>query len=498
MAPKSMIIIGAGLAGLATGCYARMNGYEARIFELHNIPGGVCTDWQRKGYTFDGCIHFLMGCLPSDSTYRLYQETGALKATQFKTRKGFNSLVSDKTGQSLAVTDDLDQLARDMKELAPEDEAVIDEFINGCKSMQDFDLGLPKPRELMGVLDNIKLLWDMRGHLKDFGRYSVPVCEFAKKIKDPFLRDCINYMFLPEMPLVVLFMFLGQLSAGKLGYIEGGSRKFAEAIAASFESQGGEITYRAEVEEILVENDRAVGVRLVDGSEYKADVVVSAADGHSTIFQMLKGRYIDREIQARYDKWPLFAPIVTVSFGVAGKFPDQLHTQTLLFEEPVNISGKEITGLMVRIFDYDSSLAPAGNTVVQVIYETDYDYWINIRQDRSRYDGEKAAAARFVLAKLEALLPGIESRVEVTDVATPYTFWRYTRNYRGAYEGWLMTPEMLKGGLPKTLPGLANFYMAGQWVEPGGGIPSALYSGRNVLQIICDKDGKQFVSNIIP
>ena len=48
--------------------------------------------------------------------------------------------------------------------------------------------------------------------------------------------------------------------------------------------------------------------------------------------------------------------------------------------------------------------------------------------------------------------------------------------------------------MSKTLPGLENFYMAGQWVEPGGGMPTAALSGRNAIQIICKKDRKTFVT----
>jgi phytoene dehydrogenase-like protein len=58
---KSIIIIGAGIAGLSTGCYVKFNGYDAVIFELHNKPGGVCTSWQRKEFVFDYCIHNLPG-----------------------------------------------------------------------------------------------------------------------------------------------------------------------------------------------------------------------------------------------------------------------------------------------------------------------------------------------------------------------------------------------------------------------------------------------------
>ena len=60
---KSVLIIG---AGLASGCYAQMNGYRSRILEMHTVPGGVCTAWKRAEYTFDSCIHHLPGRRPLD------------------------------------------------------------------------------------------------------------------------------------------------------------------------------------------------------------------------------------------------------------------------------------------------------------------------------------------------------------------------------------------------------------------------------------------------
>jgi phytoene dehydrogenase-like protein len=55
---------------------------------------------------------------------------------------------------------------------------------------------------------------------------------------------------------------------------------------------------------------------------------------------------------------------------------------------------------------------------------------------------------------------------------------------------------MLGKGMSKTLPGLENFYMIGQWVEPGGGVPTAAMSARNVLQIICHRDKRPFATSI--
>jgi phytoene dehydrogenase-like protein len=82
----------------------------------------------------------------------------------------------------------------------------------------------------------------------------------------------------------------------------------------------------------------------------------------------------------------------------------------------------------------------------------------------------------------------------MTDVATPLTFWRNARSWRGAFEGWLPTPESFFGHVDKTLPGLNAFYMAGQWVEPGGGVPTALLSGRHAVQIACNDIGRAFAS----
>jgi len=80
MANKSIIIIGAGLAGLSAGCYAQMNGYHAHIYENHDKPGGVAAWWERQGYLIDGGIHFLMGAKPGQPTHNMYRELGTAQA----------------------------------------------------------------------------------------------------------------------------------------------------------------------------------------------------------------------------------------------------------------------------------------------------------------------------------------------------------------------------------------------------------------------------------
>ncbi len=471
---KSMIIIGAGLAGLSTGCYARMNGYKTHIFEHHTVPGGLCTAWRRKGYTIDGCIHFLIGCRPNSPFYSVCQELGVLKNNSFRIIKEFSSFLDEKTGQSLVVTSDLERLAADMKQMAPEDKGTTDEFITACQAVLGIMIG-HKP-EMMEFLK----------------KYNISVADFAKRFKNPLLRWYITNMCLPEMPVYSMFMILGLLAVGQLGVLEGGSLNLSLAIAERYRELGGEVTYGAFVEEILVESNSAVGIRLADGTVHRADVIVSAADGYSTIFQMLGGKFVDRSIQERYDQWPLFTPLHIISFGVNRQFPGEPPEKIILLKENINTGGKNVDGFRLRIFNHDPSLAPEGKTVVQAELYTDFDYWYNLQEKRDLYDARKEKLANDVLHRLEGLYPGISSQVEMTDVATPYTFWRYTRNRRGSWEGWLPTPETVRTVIPNTLPGLANFYMAGQWVIPAAVVPQVLSSGRGLVQILCEQEGRKF------
>ena len=500
MADKSIIIIGAGLAGLSTGCYAQMNGYRSRIFEHHAQPGGVAAAWKRGDYTIDGGIHFLMGHRPGQSTYRLYEELGTAQANRFLDMPLYGRFLDEASGRSLEVTADLDRLANELKAVSPDDSRIIGEVIAGARAMHGMDMGemgLSEPPELTGWLGRAGQMWKMRRMLKYFGgKYARPAAEYAQGARDPFLRWFLENLFLPEVPVWFALMLVALVADGQMGLLEGGSLGFVLPIGKRYKDLGGQVTYSATVEKILVENDTAVGVRLADGSEHRADIVVSAADGYSTIFKMLDGRYVSEKIKARYKDWKLVRPMVMVSFGVAREFAGEPWLSMMRLERPLVAANQTVGNIVIRIFNYSDKFAPKGKTVVQAAFETEWDWWYELQNDRPRYEAEKERVAADMLQRLDAHYPGISSQVEVADVATPCTTWRYTLNHKGAYEGWLPTPKAIRTQVEKTLPGLANFYMAGQWVMPGGGVPPCLYSGRHVVQILCHRDGKPFLTEV--
>lgn len=500
MANKSIIIIGAGVAGLSAGCYGRMNGYDTRIFEMHNIPGGLCTSWQRKGYTIDGCLHWLVGSARESSMYKIWKELGAIQKPTIVNHDEFMR-VEGPDGRTFTLYTDIDRLERHMLEIAPEDKNVIKEFIEGIRACTHFEWPVDKAPELYGIVDGLKFLTKMFPSMLRFRKWNlISTQDFAARFKDPLLRQAFSVIWLPEFPMLFMLMTLAWMHKKEAGYPVGSSLEFARSIEKRYRDLGGEIQYNSRVTKILVENNRAVGVRLEDGSEHKADYIISAADGYTTIFDMLEGRYADKTIRGYYDNLPIFPPLVHVALGVNLPFKEIPHTVLGInfpLDQPITIAGKEWRRMGVHFYNFDPTLAPEGKTVVKAMFLSDYAYWKSLLEDMDRYNAEKEHIADLVVAALDRRFPGLASHVEMRDVATPITFHRYTGNWQGTFEGWMITPKTHSLRMSKTLPGLDNFYMVGQWVEPGGGLPPSAFSGRNVIQILCKRDKKIFFTTVL-
>lgn len=500
MTEKSIIIIGAGIAGLSAGCYAQMNGYKSRIYELHNKPGGLCTAWKRKGYTVDLCIHWLTGSNLKSGMYRYWQEIGLIKDRQIIDLDEFIR-VEGKDGKTLIIYSDLDRFEKHLLELAPEDEPFIKEFIATARRFVVFDVPVDTPPGISGVMRSISTIFKilpLLGLMRKWSKLNMP--DFGARFKNPFLRETFTNLWYPEFAAVGFLMTIAWLHNRSAGYTIGGSQPMSDAVEKRYLDLGGSIFYNSPVEKILVENKCAVGVRLKNGTEERADIVISAADGHATIFDMLNGVYIDDKIRGYYQNYSVFPPILYIGLGINRSFDDMpkvISGQKIPLSEPIEIAGRKVDYLDTRLMNYDPTLAPPGKTVMTLMIPTSYDYWKSLYQEPERYKAEKEKVALAVIDRLDKRYPGLAAQVEMADVATPVTIERYTGNWKSSWEGWLITPKNFMTQMSKTLPGLKNFFMVGQWVSPGGGLPGGAMTGRGVLQMICKLDKKKFTTSIL-
>ncbi len=487
---KSIIIIGAGIAGLSAGCYGQMNGYKTTIFESHDLPGGLCTSWKRGGYTFDGCIHWLVGSSQNNDFYRIWEELGAVQQRQMVNHEEFLR-IEGKEGKTLILYCDADRLETHLKALAPEDAETIEELTEAIRQFAR----LPVPLDT-GLLNNLKLVGKMLPILKYFIRYGkISTQAFADRFKNSFLKESFASIFnIPDFPMIALLMTLGFKHSQAAGYPIGGSLSFAKSIERRYLNLGGDIQYNSRVAKIITENNRAVGIQLANGTVHRADVVISAADGHATIFDMLNGEYTDEEILSNYQELPIFQPLIQVSLGIGKDFSREPHSLTFPVTDPLHIAGELRPTISMKHYCYDPTMAPAGKSSIVISFTSNYDYWQKLVYGSEAYEAEKEHILTQVVSVLEERFPGIKEHVEVTDVATPLTFERYTSNWQGSMEGWLITTGTLRKRIPNTLPNLKNFYMIGQWVQPGGGLPPAAKSGRDMIKFICKEDRREFTT----
>lgn len=499
MTPASVdiTIIGAGIAGLAAGCYAQMNGYRTQIFELHSLPGGLCTAWERQGYTFDGCLQYLFGSGPGQPFYRLWEELGAVQGRRFVHHQELMR-ITEPGGKTLIVYTNPDRLESHLQALSPADAQLIGDLCAGIRAFTRFDLSRlqQQPRALMGPAVWGRLGLEMLPFARPLAQWRrLSALEFGNCFRDPFLRRAVPQMFTwSRIPLIVGISLLAYMHNQNAGFPVGGSLQFAQAIERRYLSLGGVIHYSSQVERVLVEQDRAVGVRLYNTEEFRSKRVISACDGRGTLFNLLQGQYLNRPLKRLYQgQLPLHSQL-QVSLGVNRDLSAEPHWVTHLLDDPVLIAGETRFEIEAKHYCFDPSLAPLGKSVVIAALPTPYQYWQRI-YGRSFYASQQVQESSLLIEQLEQIYPGLRADIEVVDVATPITYERYTGNWQGSSCGWLLTKQTLfrmLTGIRKTLPGLGGFYMIGQWVEPGGSVPVVAMSGRNIIQQICAEDQKRF------
>ena len=495
---KNVIVVGAGIAGLSAGSYACMNGFKTTIFEMHKIPGGLCTAWKRKGYTFDISMH-LVTASRTGIFNRMWRELGIAESTEFHYHDHLNRV--EGKGKSLTYSTDRKKVEEQMLEISPDDAPLIKELAGLLFGRDMLDAATLKPAELTNMADKLRSLPYILPMIKIFRRYSGKTLqEFAAKFKDPFLRDAVRFVAdtpgwpMPGLPMIILSGFMNS-AVIKSGVPLGGSQQAVSKTADLFTKLGGKIRYGSHVSNLIVENNRVKGITLDNGEEHLADYIIWAADGHTLLFDILKEKYLNECLREMYSSWIPVKPLVHVMIGVNRDFSSEPHCTIFEADNPPVIAGRERKWIFILHHSFDPSMAPAGKSAVEVWYETDYDYWEKLSADRQKYEAEKKSIADLTISQLEKKYSGFASQVEVIDVPTPMTYKRYTGNWKSSPDGWYITNSNFQNMEPvHTVPGLDGIFMAGQWTAPYTGTVIAALSGRQAVHLLCKNENRKFTT----
>ncbi len=453
------------------------------------MAGGVAACWKRKGFLIDGGIHFVLRPNPKNSLYKLYSAVGIDNPDLYETMQDFGRYVDEASGTSIVIHKDLGLLADYVRKNSPEDAKFFDNIVECARGISKFDtygVGMEYPPELSTFRTKMGMMWSMRKVFKYYGkRYDMPMSTYTSAVKAPWLKWVLDYLFTPDVPAWFVFSLLGELERGHWGYIKNGSKSFVDAIEKKYKSLGGDIRFHSPVTKILVKDGKACGVKLKDGKEQLADYVISAGDGYTTLYKLLEGKYVTEQLEHRYKTWPVCKPFMFVSFGLNRDLSKETPYNTIALDQPLKYgNGMQTNAIFLRITNFSKVFAPPGKSVLQVEFESEWEYWDKLRNsNRQEYMKQKQELASAALVKLEKHYPGITQQVEMTDVATPATTQRFTMNKNGSWGGFEMTAGGLRDDRERVLPGLRNFYMAGQWALSGGVTP-CLFSGKHAVDLI--------------
>ncbi|MGD0710384.1 MAG: NAD(P)/FAD-dependent oxidoreductase [Bacteroidales bacterium] len=500
-------IIGSGISGLSLGCYLQMNGYETAIYEKHSQPGGLCASWKKSEYTFDGCLHWILGSGKESSFYKLWSQLLDMESIEFISHEvsvaiELNNNCNKYGDNVFRLYTNIDRLKAYLIDLAPEDKRMIQGMVRLMRVMQKY--------ELPPMIDNIPQLQTLRQkmamitYLPFIFQYlkwkKVTNYSFARKLKNPFLKEAFELLFDgDDINLLAMTMPLAFYDKKSAGYPVGGSAKFAGRIADKYESLGGKIHCSKGIKKIIVEDNIAKGILLNDDTPVYSDITISTADWHFTVFDALEGKYVNDKILelVALKKLQVYPSIMLVSLGVARSFKEQPH----FFRFPMKNEYRSPDGTVYKrieahIYHYDPTLAPEGKTIIVMsFYSRNGEFWINLRNnDRAEYNRCKSDFAAAMIHILDEKIGGVKESIEETDVATPATYQRYTGNWKGSAQGWFPAKNPVAASpITIDLPGLKNFYYTSHWSTPGGGLPTVLKSSHDLAQKLCLKHKTKFM-----
>ncbi len=485
-----IVVIGSGIGGLCCGALLAKQGYQVTICESHSIPGGAAHGFERNGFYFDSGPSLYSGLSYSPSANPLrqvldilgeelpcvtYKTWGCcLPEGNFKTAVGneqFCQVLSKLRGpQTVEEWRKLQAVMQPLKAAA----------IAIPPAALRFDLGVirtvaPFASSWVQQVGNVLRLTGPFSRIMD------------GVIHDPFIRNWMDLLcfLLAGVPAdsisaaEVAFMFADWYRPGvMLDYPVGGSAALVEALLRGLKRYGGTLKLNAHVKQIIVKNQRAVGVELQDGTVIQArQAVISNLSVWDLLKQFPKDAVSPRWMQQR-QQTPECESFMHLHLGIDGaNLPADLACHYIVVKDwnlgvtaPQNLVLISIPSLL------DPDLAPPGKQVIHVYTPGNepYDLWQGMNRRSPEYAQQKEKRAEVMWQALERIIPDIRQRCEVTLVGTPLTHERFLRRHRGSYGPAIRAGEALFPG-PKTP--LAGLYCCGDSTFPGIGLPAVAASG---------------------
>ncbi|MCF6445995.1 phytoene desaturase [Nereida sp. MMG025] len=488
------IVIGAGLGGLASAMRLGAKGYRVTVIDKLDRCGGRGSSITQNGHRFD------LG--PTIVTVpQVYEKLWAACGRNFHDDVTLKPLhpfyeVRWPDGTKFKAMQDTDEMEAEVAKIAPSDVKGYRRFLKDSERRYQVGFEGMVAKPMHKAWETIKVL-PLFGML----RADRSILGLAKaRVKNDKLRMALSFhpLFIGGDPRNVTSMYALVAYLEKtygVHYAMGGVQAIADAMANVVKDQGGILRMQTQVDEILVQQGRCTGVRLVNGEVLEASVVVSNADAGHTYTHLLRDHKRKRWTDAKLDKKRWSMGLFVWYFGTKGtaeKWPDLGH-HTI-------INGPRYEGLLKDIFIKgklcedmslyvhrpsltDPSVAPEGDDtfyVLSPVPHLGHDNGVDWEEMRETYRQRVAAV-------LEDHMPGFEQHLSASMSFTPEDFRDRYLSPNGS--GFSLEPRILQSAwfrphnVSEEVKGL---FLAGAGTHPGAGVPGVVSSAEVLAQMVPD------------
>lgn len=467
-----VVIVGAGVGGLVCANYLSMAGLRVLVVEKNREPGGYCTSFKRRGYTFDSAIHAIQSCGPGSILNKVFQELGINKDLVIIRSNPTDTLIN--SDYRIDVMNDLKETVGNFQKVFPSERVALENFFR-LVSEKDFIYVYSKFKKLtfknlLDIYFRNKTLKTMLGvFLANIG--SLPNSTSA----------------LAGYALFKQFLLFGGY------YPAGGMQNIPNALTHKLRERNGFVLLRKEVQEIVVSGGRVVGIKIKNGPQIKAPFIVSNSDLTYTLEKLIGVQHFGgKKLLERLNKCKPTFSIYIVYLTLNKRLSDVVDFAPGLWYIPDKPSVKvrhngQTEEVMVNkvIFcsiasKLDNSLSPSGNDQLRIMVNTKYyeqDFW----QNNASYLSEE------LINKTEIVIPNLRKMIICKGRATSMTMRNYTLNREGSICGWLNSPQQIAHPVINYARGVKNLFFVGHWITEkygNGGIAMVSDSGRKVAKEI--------------
>ena len=495
---SKVLVVGAGVGGIATAARLARQGCDVTVLEKNEIPGGRCGQMKLDGYTFDTGATLLLMPEVYAETFTALGERLPDHLDLRRVDPTYHLYFPDDS--QLQLTSDMHAMQDQLESMEPGSFERMLRYLAEGRRIYNQSLDNLVGRDFRNLSEFISpRMLLLFSHMKALTRHT----DYAGRFfKDPRLLMAFTfqdmYMGLSpyDSPATYSLMPSTELADG-VWYPMGGMYRVTEAFTGIAEKLGVDFMYDAHVERILVEGDRAIGVKLADGSTLKADAVVANADLGYVYRHLLS----DRAVSNRLDRREYGCSTIMFYWGLDRQYP-QLGPHNLFLNGDYRQSFEVIfkrKGMSDEPNFYihapvrlDPSMAPAGHDTWYVavpvghIDDIEDELKGGINQD---WHAMQHRARSYILQRLTQLgLPEVESHIREELSFVPH-WWQNRYNLtRGSTHGLSHKLTQMAYLRPHNRHSrYHNLYFVGASTHPGTGVPSVLISARLAAKRVMDE-----------